>query len=133
LEHYADAVYKYWQPRGEVKKEWLYEGLGNGLLSIWAGRLDGKRLVTKTPSVRNVGSFFKFFPEAYLLEPNRFRSGRAIWTMLNVVFDIWWWLTRAPRAASRRLPEYIHLALPQWTAGSRGSRKAWGRTPPGAA
>jgi len=76
LQHFVEDVFDYWQPRTEVRPEWLYEGLGKGLLSIWEGRIGEKRLVTKTPSVRNLDLFFRFFPGAYLLV--LVRDGRAV-------------------------------------------------------
>ncbi len=76
LQHYVSAVYQHWQPRDEVREEWLYEALGRGLLCIWNGRIGNKRLVTKTPSVKNLNLFFKFFPQAYLLV--LVRDGRAV-------------------------------------------------------
>jgi len=277
LEHYVRAVYKYWQPRDEVREAWLYEALGRGLLSIWEGRIGDKRLVTKTPSTKNLGLFFKFLPQAYLLvlvrdgravvesatrtsgldyesgarawaraaqeilrfrqaggdatgrmllvryedlytnleaelrrilefvrlpadeydfeaarnlpvrgssavsraptgrvhwapvektaafqplmrwqqwsrlrherfnwiaapyleafgyEPLRFGGPQMAWALLHLAFDLRWWLTRAPRAALRRLPDYVRLRVPQWAPEGKQTRRAWGRTPPGAA
>lgn len=273
LQHYVDAVYAHWEPRGEVRKEWLYESLGSGLLSIWAGRLaDGRRLVTKTPSTKNIGLFFRLFPQAYLLvlirdgrsvvesaartsgldyetgarrwaraaqeilrfrqaagsaahrvlmvryedlyanldtelrrileflqlpvdeydfeaarslpvrgssamsrtssdrvhwapvektsefqplarwrhwpplrherfnwiaatyleafgyEPVRCAGVQAAWSVFNVICDVWWWMTRAPRAAAGHLPEYIRLVVPQRAGGDGRPRRVWGRT-----
>jgi len=76
LKYYVHSVYRHWEPRDEVRKEWLYEALGKGLLSVWDGRTGSKRLVTKTPSVKNLDLFFKFFPQAYLLV--LVRDGRAV-------------------------------------------------------
>lgn len=275
LRQYVRAVYRFWQPRDEVREEWLYEALGRGLLSIWKSRIGDKRLVTKTPSVRNLNLFFKLFPQAYLLvlirdgravvesaartsgldhetgarawaraareiigfrqgavdgtdrmlliryedlytdleaelrrilnfvrlpvdeydfeaarnlpvrgssavsrmpsgrvhwtpvektaafqplmrwqswsrlrherfnwiaaryleafgyEPLRFGGLRMGWTMLNLLFDLRWWLTLAPRVALRRLPEYVGLLFPRWWTSQGGRvRSAWSRIPP---
>jgi hypothetical protein len=46
------------------------------LLSVLASQVKEKRVVTKTPSVRNLNYFFKFFPRAYLLI--LVRDGRAV-------------------------------------------------------
>ncbi|MDR7468309.1 MAG: sulfotransferase [Armatimonadota bacterium] len=276
LEHYVRAVYRFWQPRDEVREEWLYEALGRGLLTIWDGRVGEKRLVTKTPSVRNLHLFFKFFPQAYLLvlvrdgravvesaartsgldhetgarawaraareilkfrqeaddaagrmllvryedlymdletelrrildfvrlpvdeydfeaahnlpvrgssavsrmpsgrvhwtpvektaafqplmrwhswsrlrherfnwiaapyleafgyEPRRFAGSRIGWILLNLIFDLRWWLTLAPRVALRRLPEYLHLLIPQWVLRASRMRSTSGRVRSGA-
>jgi hypothetical protein len=69
LVKYVDAVYKGWRRWGADKnlEDSLYEQLGNGLISVLASRVKEKRLVTKTPSVRNLNHFFKLFPRAYLL------------------------------------------------------------------
>ncbi|MPZ76520.1 MAG: hypothetical protein GEU77_08340 [Deltaproteobacteria bacterium] len=69
LVRYVNSVVPGWRRRGtdpEVEDS-LYEHLGNGLVSVLASQIDKKRLVTKTPSVRNLPNFFKLFPRAYLL------------------------------------------------------------------
>jgi protein-tyrosine sulfotransferase len=78
LVSYIQDVYSGWQRRGsghEVE-ELLYEQLGKGLISVLASRVEEKRVVTKTPSVRNLENFFRLFPRAYLLI--LVRDGRAV-------------------------------------------------------
>jgi hypothetical protein len=69
LIRYVSSVYSGWRRRGtgQEVEALLYEQLGNGLISVLASRIKEKRVVTKTPSVRNLGHFFKLFPRAYLL------------------------------------------------------------------
>jgi protein-tyrosine sulfotransferase len=69
LVKYVDAVHTGWRRWGADKEleSLLYERLGDGLISVLASRAKEKRLVTKTPSVRNLNYFFKLFPRAYLL------------------------------------------------------------------
>jgi Sulfotransferase family len=78
LVKYLDSVYKGWRRWGADKdlEDSLYEQLGNGLISVLASRIKERRLVTKTPSVRNLSHFFKLFPRAYLLI--LVRDGRAV-------------------------------------------------------
>ena len=99
LSHYINSVYKQWNERWKVEKklgppELLYECLGNGLIaflnkqkevyedekSIFSDRrfktILKKRLITKTPSVKNLKLFHKFFPKAKLLII--VRDGRSV-------------------------------------------------------
>ena len=78
LVRYVGAVFPGWRRRGTDPKveDLLYEQLGNGLISVLTSRINAKRLVTKTPSVRNLRYFFKIFPRAYLLI--LVRDGRAV-------------------------------------------------------
>ncbi len=97
LAKYANSVSRDWKTDWEVEDqaEILCEFLGKGLLSFLnsrAGRIcadggyetiqisddseKGKRLVIKTPSVRNLGCFFKLFPRAYLII--LVRDGRSV-------------------------------------------------------
>ena len=67
---FEEAVRGAWDPRwGEFSAgltSRLHAALGDGLLSfLWADR--DRRLITKSPSVRNLTRFFTFFPEARLL------------------------------------------------------------------
>ena len=75
---FVDSVYAGWRRWGTDQRiEYLlYEHLGNGLISVLASQIKEKRLVTKTPSVRNLSYFFKLFPHAYLLI--LVRDGRAV-------------------------------------------------------
>ncbi len=70
LEAYAAAVQRAWDPAwgtfGEDLAEKIRASLGDGLVSfLWVDR--DRRLVTKSPSVRNLTRFFNFFPQARLL------------------------------------------------------------------
>jgi hypothetical protein len=78
LVRYVSTVFSGWRRRGtdQEVEDLLYEHLGNGLVSVLASRIKARRLVTKTPSVRNLNNFFKFFPRAYLLI--LVRDGRAV-------------------------------------------------------
>jgi len=72
---YTQAVYRNWIDH----KDWeicaqsepqLFQALGNGLISFLKENLqldNGKKLVTKTPSVKNLSNFFTLFPDAHLL------------------------------------------------------------------
>jgi len=78
LVRYVSSIFPGWRRRGtdpEVENS-FYEHLGNGLISLLASRVKEKRVVTKTPSVRNLDYFFHFFPRAYLLI--LIRDGRAV-------------------------------------------------------
>lgn len=72
LVKYAKAVYNNLRRQGKRSvdaqiKSVLLQSMANGLLSHLQSRIDGeKRLITKTPSVRNLKHFFKLFPSARL-------------------------------------------------------------------
>jgi protein-tyrosine sulfotransferase len=78
LDGYASAVQRAWDPAwgtfaDDVPGK-LRASLGDGLLSfLWVDR--DRRLVTKSPSVRNLALFFRFFPRARLLV--LIRDGRS--------------------------------------------------------
>ncbi|TEU16559.1 MAG: hypothetical protein E3J21_10285 [Anaerolineales bacterium] len=91
LVHCADLLVKYvnsvswhWRPSwgAEGQKDVLCQYLGNGLVSFLTSQIGGdetqvkRRIVTKTPSVRNLGYFFRLFPRAHLLI--LVRDGRAV-------------------------------------------------------
>ena len=89
LVRYADTVANYWDefwkepdensPAPEVYEQVrddLCKSLGEGLLSYLDQQPDGRRLATKTPSVRNLKHFFKIFPGARLIL--LIRDGRAV-------------------------------------------------------
>jgi len=63
-----------WQTPSDVEAR-LLRHLGNGLVSFLSDS-DGQRLVTKTPSVRGLETFFALFPSAYLLI--LVRDGRSV-------------------------------------------------------
>lgn len=82
LVQYSQAVLDDWNRLGRTTvydslEEELRICLGNGVLSLLESRIkDKKRLVTKTPSIRNLEHFFKIFPKARLLIV--VRDGRAV-------------------------------------------------------
>ncbi|MDF5722456.1 MAG: sulfotransferase [Rhizonema sp. PD37] len=85
LEAYAHAVYTEWLPLSTKKLENIMDSpldsllhhLGEGLLSfLYTQQPQSQRLVTKTPWVRNLPSFFKLFPNAQLLI--LIRDGRSV-------------------------------------------------------
>lgn len=70
LEAYTGAVQRAWDPAWGVFADdlpaKLSASLGDGLISfLWVERT--RRLVTKSPSVRNLTLFFRLFPQARLL------------------------------------------------------------------
>jgi hypothetical protein len=79
LLRYVSQVRGSWDPiwgdfPPELEED-LLRSLGDGLISfLWTDR--SRRLVTKSPSVRNVGRFHQLFPEAKLLI--LIRDGRSI-------------------------------------------------------
>jgi hypothetical protein len=75
---YVNSVFSGWRRRGTPQEieDLFYEHLGNGLISVLASRVKKKRVLTKTPSVRNLNNFFRLFPRAYLLI--LVRDGRAV-------------------------------------------------------
>jgi hypothetical protein len=54
----------------------LLRHLGGGLISFLSERADGKRIVSKTPSVAGLDRFFALFPNAHLLI--LVRDGRSV-------------------------------------------------------
>ncbi len=94
LIEYVNYLYKFWDSRWHIQEilgpsDLLYNCLGDGLLAFlhmqFAVRNNDKdlsstsssrRLVTKTPSVKNLQYFFKIFPKAHLLII--VRDGRAV-------------------------------------------------------
>ena len=81
LVKYAKSVAKDWNALGRGfdysgLEEELGHFLGNGAISFLQSRIAAKRLLTKTPSVRNLKHFFKLFPKARLIIV--VRDGRAV-------------------------------------------------------
>jgi Sulfotransferase family len=79
LVRYSAAVRAWWDPIwgefGADLPDRLHEALGEGLISfLWVDR--ERRLLAKTPSVRNLDRFFTFFPSARLLI--LVRDGRSV-------------------------------------------------------
>lgn len=110
LVSFAEAVQRAWDPRwGEVEPEIrrrLYAAVGEGLLSfLWVDR--DRRLVTKSPSVRHLERFSRFFPAALLLV--LIRDGRAVTQSCMDTFG--WEFERAARAwadAAREIDRFRH-------------------------
>jgi hypothetical protein len=74
---YANRVGKGWSPEAQAAEQrLLLRYLGSGLTSFLVAQSGGKRVVTKTPSVRNLGLFFELFPDATLLLV--VRDGRSV-------------------------------------------------------
>jgi protein-tyrosine sulfotransferase len=81
LKDYADNLYSRWDQlwfsEKKVKKEEVYKALGSGLSSFLQVYVNNnKRIVTKSPSVKNLSLFFKLFPEAKLII--LIRDGRSV-------------------------------------------------------
>jgi hypothetical protein len=84
LVEYVNSVSSNWLSVWGVEdqKEILCQSLGNGLFSFLTAQVKGNetqvksRIVTKTPSVRNLGYFFRLFPRAHLIV--LVRDGRAV-------------------------------------------------------
>jgi hypothetical protein len=83
--HHADLLVRYARVTSASWRHWvgdetvedsLYQAMGMGLLAFLTARCGEKRLLTKTPSVRNLQYFFKFFPQVHLLI--LVRDGRAV-------------------------------------------------------
>ena len=72
LVDYARTTYELWARNPnwgvyEALEGEFLRSLGGGVLSFLRAHAPGRRLVTKTPSVKNLDAFFDLFPDAYLL------------------------------------------------------------------
>lgn len=70
LLQYGRAVYEWWEVSWGLDKSFqaaLWRHLGQGLISFLKSQAGEGRLVTKTPEVSGLESFFQLFPDAYLL------------------------------------------------------------------
>jgi hypothetical protein len=79
LIQYAETVCGYWKKTFDIDAEEearFYRCLGDGLSAFLTCKAGGKRVVTKTPTARNLRHFPKLFPEAPLLLI--VRDGRAV-------------------------------------------------------
>ncbi|MGJ3245978.1 MAG: sulfotransferase family protein [Elainellaceae cyanobacterium] len=89
LTRYADVVCNYWgqfwshqddppmtKDVYQTLKNRLCKSLGDGLISYFDQPGDRRRVITKTPSVRNLNYFFKLFPNAQLII--LIRDGRSV-------------------------------------------------------
>jgi len=97
LVSFAEELRAAWDPNwgtfGSDIPERLYAGIGEGLLSfLWIDR--ERRLVSKSPSVRHLRRFFRFFPSARLLV--LVRDGRSVVQSSMATFG--WDFDRACRA-----------------------------------
>jgi hypothetical protein len=66
LLEFADDMAALWQRAHSLARERqpdVLRALGDGLVSMLAGVAGARRVVTKTPSVHNLGHFFELFPE----------------------------------------------------------------------
>lgn len=105
---FTKAVQDAWDPRwGEFSAGMtsrLHAALGDGLLSfLWADR--DRRLITKSPSVRNLTWFFNFFPKARLLV--LIRDGRSVTQSSMDTFG--WGFERSARAWADAAKEIIRF------------------------
>jgi protein-tyrosine sulfotransferase len=106
LIRFADEVRAAWDPRwGHFEEDvgsQLYNGLGRGLVSFL--HVDpGRRLVTKSPSVKNLERFFDFFPAARLVI--LVRDGRSVVQSSMTTFG--WDLDRGGREWAAAADEIV--------------------------
>lgn len=81
LQRYVRALGRRWTtyPEWNVGPEQegrLLRHLGGGILAFLSEKVDGRRLVTKTPAMGNIDSFFSLFPDARLVI--LVRDGRSV-------------------------------------------------------
>lgn len=80
LEDYHDRTIRHWDPEWGVTDahhEALYRSLGDGLIDFLHALVpNGRRVVTKTPSVQGLSRFPRLFPDAFLVI--LVRDGRAV-------------------------------------------------------
>jgi Sulfotransferase family len=96
LVEFVETVRDAWDPNwgtfDDALPDQLCAGIGEGLVSfLWTDR--GRRLVTKSPSVRHLDRFFAFFPQARLLI--LIRDGRSV--VQSAVDTFGWDFDRACR------------------------------------
>jgi len=120
---YAELVYQHWQPAWREKvvhsmgHNPVMRLLGEGLTSFFqeqfrstartgsVGRGDPEKLITATPSVRNLEYFFDLFPDAYLLII--VRDGRSVVESGVKSFD--WEYEQAMRTWARAAEKIIQF------------------------
>ena len=105
---YTSAVRRSWDPAWGTFPDDLsdrfHEALGDGLISfLWVDR--ERRLLTKSPTVKNVDRFFTFFPRARLLI--LVRDGRAVVQSCMATFG--WDFDTAARRWARAADEIRRL------------------------
>lgn len=79
LSSYCKTIFSYWKNGWGLDEEQahlFYKCIGDGLLEFLSANSNGKRVVTKTPTVENIDLFFKLFPQTPLLVI--VRDGRAV-------------------------------------------------------
>lgn len=79
LARFSDAVCGAWDPSWGIDDQTgsdLDAALGNGLAGFLEDRCRTTRVVTKTPSVKNLDLFYRYFPESKLLI--LVRDGRSV-------------------------------------------------------
>jgi protein-tyrosine sulfotransferase len=108
LQAYTSSVVKWWDPAwgtfADDLPDRLHEAIGEGLISfLWVDR--ERRLLTKSPSVRNVGKFFTFFPQARLLI--LIRDGRSVVQSCQATFG--WDFDTAARRWATAADEILHF------------------------
>jgi hypothetical protein len=115
---YTKEVREWWDPMwgslDEGLMEVFHESLGEGLVSfLWVDRQ--RRLVTKSPSVRHIDRFFKFFPRARLLV--LVRDGRSVVQSSMATFG--WDFDRAARQWAAAADEIRRFELSGRSLASR--------------
>jgi protein-tyrosine sulfotransferase len=108
LTAFVEEVWTAWDSRwGDFAPdlpERMHAALGEGLVSfLWTDR--GRRLVTKSPSVRHLGRFFAFYPRARLLI--LIRDGRSVVQSSMDTFG--WDFDRACRAWADAADEILRF------------------------
>ena len=117
LVRYAAAVRSHWDGRAPGAGEALTASLAEGLLSFLRLQAEpGRRPVTKTPSVHNLGLFFRLFPQAHLLI--LVRDGRAVAESSARSFEAWS-RERMARQWARGAREILRFLADPQSAGRR--------------
>jgi protein-tyrosine sulfotransferase len=118
LVRFVEDVQRAWDPRwGEFSAgltSRLLAALGEGLMSfLWTDR--DRKLITKSPSVRNLSRFFTFFPNARLLV--LVRDGRSVTQSSMDTFG--WGFERSARAWADAAEEIIRFRQANLQASDR--------------
>lgn len=112
LIRFVDEVRAAWDPRwgrsDEDLSALMYRGLGTGLVSFLHVDAE-RRLVTKSPSVKNLGRFFDFFPAARLII--LVRDGRSVAQSSMTTFG--WDLDRGGREWAAAADEIVAFQAAQ--------------------
>jgi hypothetical protein len=89
LAQYVESVNAYWKQAWNIGPEdaaLFYKSLGDGIQAFLNANAQGKRVVTKTPTVENLDLFFKLFPDSPLLI--LVRDGRAVVESAGNTFEM---------------------------------------------